>query len=401
MTKRIFFIISSLVLMSMVVSACGSAPNAATPTAEAPTAKTTSLSTAAEGNLEPRQTANLSTAAEGNLEPRQTANLNFTGTGLVAEVLVKEGGTVKAGELIARLKNDAQHNAVTEAEAALAAAQAAQAAYRTQLPQLIAGAQAEIKAAQAQQSGAAAGRDRRVESVEAQAALAQAKYVEQQAQTGLDMMYVYGKTSGNTFERVKLGYENAVMAARAAEARVTALKAGSPSDRAQGALITAATASEEAANARLAQLQAELDGKAADTFEAAIQRAEAAVNSAKIALTQTELRAPFSGMLAQLNLKAGESAPTNQPAVVLADLSSWQIETDDVTEIKVPGIKVGQTVTLKFDALPDVTLKGQIESISSVSQLKSGDVVYPVKIKVLENDPRLRWGMTAAVMFEE
>jgi hypothetical protein len=27
-------------------------------------------------------------------------------------------------------------------------------------------------------------------------------------------------------------------------------------------------------------------------------------------------------------------------------------------------------------------------------------VVYPVKIKVLENDPRLRWGMTAAVTFE-
>jgi hypothetical protein len=27
--------------------------------------------------------------------------------------------------------------------------------------------------------------------------------------------------------------------------------------------------------------------------------------------------------------------------------------------------------------------------------------VYPVKIKVLDNDPRLRWGMTAAVTFEQ
>jgi hypothetical protein len=48
-----------------------------------------------------------------------------------------------------------------------------------------------------------------------------------------------------------------------------------------------------------------------------------------------------------------------------------------------------------------VTLKGEVESISSVAQLKSGDVVYPVKIKVTEGDPRLRWGMTAAVTFEE
>jgi len=371
--------------MSVVISACGSAPNTATPTAEATKAKTTSLST----------------AAEGNLEPLQTANLNFTGNGLVAEVLVTEGGTVKAGDLIARLKNDAQHNAVAEAEAALAVAQAGQTAYRTQLPQLIAGAEAEIKAAQAQQSGAAAGRDHKAEIVEADAALAQAKYTQQQAQTGLDMMYEYKKTSGDTFDRVKMGYENAVKAVQAAEARVTALKAGSPSDRAQGAQITAAKASEEAANARLAQLQAELAGKAADTFEVAIQQAEAAVNSAKIALTQTELRAPFAGTIAQLNLKAGEGTPTNQPVVVLADLSGWQIETDDVTEIKVPSITVGQAVAVKFDALPDVTLKGQVESISSVSQLKSGDVVYPVKIKVLESDPRLRWGMTAAVTFQE
>jgi HlyD family secretion protein len=385
MNKRILFIISSLVLMSVIVSACGSTPNTATPAAEATTVKTTSLAT----------------AAEGNLEPLQTTNLNFTGNGLVAEVLVKEGGTVKAGELIARLKNDAQHNAVTEAETALAAAQAAQAAYRMQLPQLIAGVQAEIKAAQAQQSGAAAGRDHKAEIVEAEAALAQAKYMQQQAETALDTMYVYGKTSGNTFERVKLAYENAFKATQAAEARVKALKAGSPSDRAQSAQITAAKASEAAANARLAQLQAELDGKAADTFEAAVQQAEAAVSSAKIALAQTELHAPFAGTIAQLNLKAGEAAPTNQPAVVLADLSGWQIETDDVTEIKVPSIKVGQAVAVKFDALPDVTLKGEVESISSVSQLKSGDVVYPVKIKVLESDPRLRWGMTAAVTFSE
>jgi HlyD family secretion protein len=385
MNKRIVCIISSLVLTSVVISACGSAPSPATPTAEATTAKT----------------ASLFAAAEGNLEPLQTTNLNFTGSGLVAEVLVKEGGTVKAGELIARLKNDAQQNAVTEADAALAAAQAAQAAYRTQLPQLIAGAQADIKAAQAQQSGAAAGRDHKAEIVDAEAVLAQAQFNQQRAQTSLDMLYEYNRTGGTLFGKVKLAYENAIKATQAAEARLKALMSGSPSDRAQGAQITAAKASEAAANARLTQLQAELDGKAADTFEAAIQQAEAAVNSAKIALTQTELRAPFTGTLAQLNLKTGEGAPTNQPAVVLADLSGWQIETDDVTEIKVPGIKVGQAVTVKFDALPDVTLKGQVESISSVSQLKSGDVVYPVKIKVLENDPRLRWGMTAAVTFAE
>jgi HlyD family secretion protein len=385
MTKRTLFILSSLVLIGALLSACGGAPAPATPTAEAA----------------PVNTADLSTAAEGNLEPAQSVSLNFTGSGLVTEINAKEGQAVKAGDVIARLKSDAQSNALAEAEAALATAKANQAAYRSQLPQLIAAAEAEIKAAQAQQAGAAVGRNRQAEIVEAEAALAQARYAQQQAQRALDILYEFDKTSGNTFERVKLGYENAIKATQAAVARVKALKSGSPTDRATGAQIDAAKASEAAAQARLDQLIAERDGKAADSFEAAIQQAQAAIDSAQIGLTQTELRAPFAGTIAQLNLKVGELTPRDKPAVVLADLSGWQIETDDVTEIKVPDIQVGQAVTIELDALPDVELKGEVESISSVAQVKSGDVVYPVKIKLLENDPRLRWGMTAAVTFEK
>ena len=255
--------------------------------------------------------------------------------------------------------------------------------------------------AQAQQAGAAAGRDHQAEIVDAEAALAQARYGQQQAQTVFDLIRLYKKTSGPTFDRIKLAYENAVKTTQAAEVRLKALQTGSPSDRATSAQVDAAKASEAAAQARLDQLIAERDGKATDSFEAAIQQAQAAIDNAQIALAQTELRAPFAGTIAQLNLKAGELTPRDQPGAVLADLSGWQIETDDVTEIKVPALKAGQGVTIQFDALPDVELKGEVESISDVSQVKSGDVVYPVKIKVLDNDPRLRWGMTAAVTFEQ
>ena len=36
-----------------------------------------------------------------------------------------------------------------------------------------------------------------------------------------------------------------------------------------------------------------------------------------------------------------------------------------------------------------------------MSQERSGDVVYPVKIKLLDSHPALRWGMTVAVTFEK
>ncbi len=391
MNKRLLSI-SILVLLSILSAACSTATPTPAPTADAPKVST----------------QNSSTAAEGNLEPLQSADLNFSTSGpaagtpvLVAEVPVKEGATVKAGDLIARLKNDAQQAALAEAEANLAAAQAGQANYRAQLPELIAAAQADVKDAQAQRAGAAAGRDHQADIVDAESALVLARYTQQQFQTSVDMMYEFNRTGGSNFAKLQLAYDNAVKATEAAEARLQALQSGSTTDRATGAQITAASASEAAANARLTQLQAELDGKAADAFEASIQQAQAAVDGAKVALAQTELRAPFDGTLAQLNIKVGEAPPTNQPAAVLADLSGWQIVTDDVTEIKVPDVKVGQSVTIQFDALPDAELKGQVESISDVSQIKSGDVVYPVKIKVLDNDPRLRWGMTAAVTFEK
>ena len=385
MTRHILFIMGSLVLISALLGACGGAPAAATPTVEAVQAKNT----------------NLATAAEGSLEPVQSVTLNFIDSGLVTEVNVKEGQAVKAGDVIARLKSDAQRDALAEAEAALATAKANQAAYQSQLPQMIAAAEADVKDAQAQQAGAAAGRDHQAEIVDAEAALAQAQFNQQRYQTSVDIMYEYNRTGGSLFRKVQLAYENAVKATQAAEARLKALQSGSPGDRAQGVQFEAAQASEAAANARLAQLTAERDGTAADSFEGAIQQAQAAIDSAKVALAQTELRAPIAGTIAQLNLTAGELPPRDQPAVTLADLSGWQIETDDVTEIKVPDIKVGQPVTIKFDALPDAELKGEVESISSVSQVKSGDVVYPVKIKVTDNDPRLRWGMTAAVTFEQ
>ena len=58
-------------------------------------------------------------------------------------------------------------------------------------------------------------------------------------------------------------------------------------------------------------------------------------------------------------------------------------------------------MVVTFDALPEVELKGAVDSIGTLYQTSSGDIVYPVKIKLIDTDPRLRWGMTAAVEFEK
>jgi hypothetical protein len=52
------------------------------------------------------------------------------------------------------------------------------------------------------------------------------------------------------------------------------------------------------------------------------------------------------------------------------------------------------------DALPGITLGGNVESISDTLEEKRGDITYTTRILVDEIDPRLRWGMTVVVSFE-
>ena len=86
---------------------------------------------------------------------------------------------------------------------------------------------------------------------------------------------------------------------------------------------------------------------------------------------------------------------------MLADFSQWIVETDDLTEIEVPEISIGQSVTIVPDALPDLELTGMVERISDVFEEKRGDITYTARIKLNEENELLRWGMTVVVTFEK
>jgi multidrug resistance efflux pump len=381
MTKRFKMIIVALTIL-VVLAACGGSGNPAP----------------AQATLPP-VVDDVAIGAEGRLVPLQSVDLAFGVAGEVAEMNVAEGDAVEAGAVVARLKDDAQRAAVAQAEAGLAVAQANRDRYLQQLPQLIAAAEADVRSAQAQLAAATAQRDQGAALIEAEAALAQARFAQQQAQSAHDRL-VEHEILGAPEEQARLALESAVKTTEAAQARVDALKEGSPSDRAESAQIAAAAASMQAAQTRLDQLNAEAAGEPDNTYAAAVQQAEAALLAAQAALLQTELRAPFDGAVARLDLKIGQRVGQGATVVVLADLSGWQIETSDLTEIEVPNIDVGQKVTVAIDALPDVTLSGEVQSIGPLFEERGGDVIYPVTIALLESDPRLRWGMTMAVTFE-
>lgn len=375
-----------LIFAVLVLAACGSQPTE-TPAPAGPTP------------LPPIKSSGL-TSAEGQIEPRQSINLSFAIGGEVAEVLVAEGAQVQAGDVIARLKADALEVAVARAEAGVAAARANEAKYLESLPQQIAAAEAAVQAAQAQVAAASAKRSNAAEIAAAESTLAQAqldlKTAEDAYQDILDK-----KQLGPTEEAARLNVENARRAVDVAQIRLDQIRRGSLSDQANVAGIEAAQAQLAAAEAKLAKLQAEASGQPDPTYAAAIQQAEAVLASAQIRLTDAVLTAPFAGTLARLDIEVGETVGPGSPIGVLADFSGWQVETTDLTELKVSAVRSGQPVLVTADALPGVELKGEVVAIGAVFQEKSGDVVYPVTIRLLDADARLRWGMTVSVSFEQ
>ena len=55
---------------------------------------------------------------------------------------------------------------------------------------------------------------------------------------------------------------------------------------------------------------------------------------------------------------------------------------------------------ITLDAIPGLELPGEVVRINSVGKDKRGDINYTAVIKPLQEDPRLRWNMTAALTFE-
>jgi HlyD family secretion protein len=96
----------------------------------------------------------------------------------------------------------------------------------------------------------------------------------------------------------------------------------------------------------------------------------------------------------------GEQVGPGAPLVRLADLTFWQIETDDLTELNVVRIGEGSPVKIEFDALPDVELTGQVVQIKPIGVNKQGDITYTAVIVPDQSDPRLRWNMTAVVTID-
>jgi multidrug resistance efflux pump len=356
----------------------------------------------------PIVTGDSAIVVEGRLVPKEHVALSFNMPGVIADVLVEEGQTVEPGQVIASLDQKPRlAAAVSAAELELVNAQQAMKTLDETATVNTAAAQQKVAAAREAVRYAerylnnlnSGSRGTDITKAEANVVLLKDRLDEARE----DYAPYENKPEDNVTRATYLSrladaerkYEDAV--------RLLNNLAGTPSDIDQAV----AEANLSLAQAQLALAETEYEevkgGPDPDDLQAAQARlsaAEAGLVAAQAALADAELKAPFGGTVVRLDLKQGEQAIPGQQAVVLADLSGWVVETEDLNEMEVTDVQIGQTASLLPEPIPDLELSGTVDSISQIYQELHGDITYKAKINLDETDPRLRWGMTVTVRFE-
>ncbi len=132
--------------------------------------------------------------------------------------------------------------------------------------------------------------------------------------------------------------------------------------------------------------------------EAQVREAQAALDVARSALDEASLKAPFPGTIAQVSLNVGDFVSPGLPVVVIGDLSGLRVESDDLSDLDIARVRVGQPVLVTLDALPGRLLHGIVASVSPMATESRGYRVFHIWIDLKEGiETGARWGMAAKV----
>ena len=355
-TKTVVFFVIAL---GLLLAACGAGDTSAT--------KTTAMSTVQ---------ADDTVISEGRVEPVRFVEIGFNANGLISEVLAKQGDSVTAGQVIARLEGDDTQTL----EIALTAAE-----------REVVNANEAVRIAQGDLDYFTI--PTKLRSMTPYEAI---HYTYEKLEKARKYYEPY-KSTNQRYERrtnydceMKRGYvEICKSAPQYYEKKLDEVWL----DYQKAIQWLRRQAALEKAKARLSEAQKNYE----DLQNNANPEETVGIRAF---LADAELRSPFPGTVAKLDIKVGEIASAGTAIVTIADFSKWVIKTTDLTEIGVVNIKQGQTTKITLDALPDVELTGTVDAIGGTYSEKQGDIVYEVTIVLNDTNPDLRWGMTAEVKFE-
>ena len=308
------------------------------------------------------------TAANGYVVASRRAALSADTPGRIVEMHVTEGTRVQQGQLVAKLFQD-------DLRASLAGAQAAIETARAEVVRAEASlVRTRLEVEQRRRSLEAAHGD--VAEAMAQQQLAQARFAR------VDKLVVNRISAQDALDEARASLDGA-------DARLVA-------NRARQLAAKAAVADAEA---RVALAEAEVGAANARVLEAEAARDRIAAN-----LAETEIRAPFGGIVVLKDAEVGEVVSPNSQGgsnargsiCTMVDFDSLEVQAD-VPESSLQAVALDALANIYLDAYPEDAYTGRVDRIWPVADRQKATI--EVRIRFDQRDDRLRPDMGVRIVF--
>lgn len=344
-----------------------------------------------------RTTLEKSVSATGSIKPEAEVEMKFETGGTVKEVLVKQGQTITAGTVLARLDTTDLELQVRGAKIDLAQAQAnLEQLYEPELAEKIAAARVAVESAQFNLADLQDGPDSD-EVTKAEVALKQTEIILQEAQWAYDQVAYRGDigamSQSNELQDATLAYESAT-----ADYNL-AVKAATPAE------LAAARSSLANAQSSLAELLDEPSAAEIAAQQASVDKAQLSLEEAQRNLADADLVAPTGGVVLQVNVEPGERVldDADEAALTIADTSTYLLKME-VDELDIGQVRQGQKATVTLDAFTDQTFAGTVTDISPSASSEDSDSIVTYEVTITLDAPGQSTGflsgMTASANIE-
>lgn len=159
---------------------------------------------------------------------------------------------------------------------------------------------------------------------------------------------------------------------------------------AQQAVISQAQANLYSQNAVVKKTEADLKSQ-----QAQIKQALAEAQNVQAQIDKTVLRAPIAGIVTERDIEVGEIAGANAVVVSLISQTNFKIEAR-VPEADIAKLQIGQTSRVTLDGYgDDIEWRAKVISIDPAETTIDGVATYKIDLQFLEEDERVKSGMTA------
>ncbi|MBR8840521.1 MAG: biotin/lipoyl-binding protein [Stigonema ocellatum SAG 48.90 = DSM 106950] len=354
-----------------------------------------------------RRNLRITVSANGTVKPEKLINVSPKTSGILRKLLVKEGDTVKNGQILAYMDDSNLQGQLTQAQGQIAQQEAnLQKLIAGNRPQDIAQAQAQLEEAQAALQKAVAG-NRSQDIAQAEARLKSDQAILSKAEDDFrrnEQLYKSGAISLQIVNQKRADRDSALANVVQLQQALALQKAGSRSED-----IAQARAVVSQKQQALALLKVGTRKEDIDLARAQVTSARGSLQTIQTQINDTILRAPFDGVVTQKYADPGAfvtpttsgSAVSSATSSSIFSLAAQNEVVANVAEVNISKIHLDQLVIITADAYPGYTFEGRVIQIGVQATVEQNVTSFQVKVAIVR-DPKnlLRSGMNVEVDFQ-